>query len=269
MVRKVSVEGSPIKASVVASVALDTVAQELWNNTDEQQPKYTADSLRPRLAAVMTPWVNEGFFADVAVLVEGEGDRAAILAVADYLGYDLEATGFSVIPCMGKPNLDRPLVIFRALGVPTYVLWDSDQEGEDPKPDQNRSLLRLLGRTEEDWPGFVGSDAACFRTDLERTLEAELGKEAWNKHLDDARSAVGLTKKQAKKNPVVIRTVVQTAKLAGQTSPTLEQIVNSLWELRSSTTNKDEAEATPATVQSATTARVDKPAVPVLDTPCA
>ena len=31
----------------------------------------------------MTPWMGEGFFADVVVLVEGEDDRAAILGYAN------------------------------------------------------------------------------------------------------------------------------------------------------------------------------------------
>jgi len=35
--------------------------------------------------------MNEGFFAEVVVLVEGEDDRAAIHAVATLLDYDLES----------------------------------------------------------------------------------------------------------------------------------------------------------------------------------
>ena len=61
----------------------------------------------------MTPWMNEGFFADVAVLVEGEDDRAAILGTAMSLDFDLDRNGIAVIPCMGKNNLDRPMLIFK------------------------------------------------------------------------------------------------------------------------------------------------------------
>jgi len=54
---------------------LADVAEEIQAAGDNQSSKYTTNTLRPRLQAVMTPWVNEGFFADVAVLVEGEDDR--------------------------------------------------------------------------------------------------------------------------------------------------------------------------------------------------
>ena len=53
----------------------------------------------------MTPWMSEGFFADVAVLVEGEDDRAAILGVAKSKGIDLESSGIAVIPAAEKPAL--------------------------------------------------------------------------------------------------------------------------------------------------------------------
>ena len=41
----------------------------------------------------MTPWMNEGFFADVVVLVEGEGDRSVIHATAQADGVDLGRHG--------------------------------------------------------------------------------------------------------------------------------------------------------------------------------
>ena len=41
--------------------------------------------------------MNEGFFADVVVLVEGESDRAWILVAALAKGRDLETEGYAVI----------------------------------------------------------------------------------------------------------------------------------------------------------------------------
>jgi hypothetical protein len=232
LLRKIAVAGKAAKAVSIAAVPLDAIAKELWNNTDKKAPPYSASTLRPRLAAVMTPWVNEGFFAEVVVLVEGEGDRAVLLAVADYLGLDYEAAGVSIVPCMGKPNLDRPLLIFRALGIPVYVMWDSDQGGDDSKPEQNRALLRLLGRKEEDWPSFIDERAACLATNLEKTLAAELGAAVWSEHLTAAAEDTGLSAKQAKKNPIALRSIIAKAKAAGSGSPTLEEIVARVWALR-------------------------------------
>ncbi|MBU0718162.1 MAG: ATP-dependent endonuclease, partial [Planctomycetes bacterium] len=126
------VAGKP-RVTKAVKAELNAVAEEIWIAGGSQGSKYTADTLRPRLQAVMTPWVNEGFFADVAVLVEGEDDRAAILGVAVSMGHNFDSAGISVIPCMGKNNLDRPLVIFRRLGIPVYVIWDGDHGAADAK----------------------------------------------------------------------------------------------------------------------------------------
>ena len=120
VLRKVaSGEGAPKKSRVIQT-NLDEVAEEIWTAVGEPGDCFTGLTLLPRLRAVMTPWMAEGFFADVAVLVEGEDDRAAILGMAECEGHDFEAAGISVIPCGGKTNLDRPLAIFRSLGIPVF-----------------------------------------------------------------------------------------------------------------------------------------------------
>jgi len=232
LVRKDPVPGTSVKASNVGSASLAAVAHELWSKTAPSSPAFTAETLRPRLAAVMTPWVNEGFFADLVVLVEGESDRAALLAVAGQIGYDFDAEGISVVPCMGKPNLDRPLVVFRALGIPTYVMWDSDEGAKDPKPERNRSLLRLLNRKEQDWPDYVDADSACLVGNLERVLEAEIGNVAWNELLLLASSETGLPAEKARKNPLAISEIIRTAYRAGKAFPSLEAVARSIWTMR-------------------------------------
>ena len=75
LLRKADDIGGKPRVTKAVRAELDAVAEEIWVAGGSQGSKYTADTLRPRLQAVMTPWVNEGFFADVAVLVEGEDDR--------------------------------------------------------------------------------------------------------------------------------------------------------------------------------------------------
>jgi len=58
----------------------------------------------PRLTALFEQ-VSEGFFSSVALLVEGEGDRAAIIGAALSTGRDFESLGISVLPCGGKSNV--------------------------------------------------------------------------------------------------------------------------------------------------------------------
>ena len=226
------VEGMP-RITKLTKTALNTVAEELWIAGGKRGDKYTADTLRPRLQAVLTPWVNEGFFADVAVLVEGEDDRAAILGAAKSMGHDFDSGGIAVTPCMGKSNLDRPLVIFRQLGIPIYVMWDSDQGENDTKPDTNRYLLRLLGQAEEDWPSQVMEKHTCFKVKLEATLSDELGKDSFNQLLSEVQNDLGILKRShALKNPVVLERVIARAASNGKTSPTLKSIVEKIIALK-------------------------------------
>jgi len=226
------VEGMP-RITKLTKTTLDAVAEELWIVGGKQGDKYTADTLRPRLLAILTPWLNEGFFADVAVLVEGEDDRAAILGAAKSMGHDFDSGGIAVIPCMGKSNLDRPLVIFRQLGIPIYLMWDSDHGENDAKPDTNRYLLRLLGQAEEDWPSQVMEKHACFKVNLEATLSAELGKESFNQLLSEVQNELGILKRaHALKNPVVLERLIARAASNGKTSPTLKSIVEKIIALK-------------------------------------
>ena len=173
--KELTIDDGPM-ATCVHSTAMEVVAKELEKATGSEV-QFTAESLEARLQAVMTPIVNEGFFADVAVLVEGESDRSAIIGTARAMGRDLDAEGISIIPCGGKTNLDRPLVVFSNLGIPTYVVWDADKGRSDPKPDVNRRLLRMVGREEVDWPSHVDETSACFECDMEHTVRDEINPE--------------------------------------------------------------------------------------------
>jgi len=225
-------EGMP-RITKLTKTTLDAVAEELWIAGGKQEEKYTAGTLRSRLQAILTPWVNEGFFADVAVLVEGEDDRAAILGAAKAMGHDFDSGGIAIVPCMGKSNLDRPLVIFRQLGIPLYLLWDSDHGVKDAKPDTNRYLLRLLGQAEVDWPNQIMEKHACFKVNLETTLSDELGNEFFNQLLSEVQGELGILKRRhALKNPVVLERVIARASSNANSSVTLKSIVEKIIALK-------------------------------------
>lgn len=229
LVRKVDGEATKPRATRVVRTTLDEITNIIWNLSGHPAPRFTPEGMRARLHSIMTPWLNEGFFADVVVLVEGEDDRAAILGVASSNGHDLESEGTAVIPCGGKDSLDRPAVIFRCLKIPTYVLWDGDHGNPRAKPERNRYLLRLVGSTEEDWPAAVSANFACFKRTLEATLREEIGEEVFDRLLAQAQDQFGVSRQdQALKNPSVVRCIVDAARDCGRTSPTLEAIVSAI-----------------------------------------
>ena len=229
VLRKGSSDKSRPRVTKLKKVDIEAVAEELWKADGEIGEKYTATTLRPRLQTIMTPWMNEGFFADTVVLVEGEDDRTAILGVARSMDRDFDQSGISVIPCFGKNNLARPFAIFRQLGIPVYVVWDGDHGRSNAKPEDNRSLLRILQQSEEDWPEFVGATCASFKQDLEKSLENEIGQDLFNELLKEAQVTLGIEKKkQAIKNVSVIQHIVEKAAAQGQTCSSLEQIVTNI-----------------------------------------
>ena len=226
------------KITKLLSAEMDEIAKKLWEINGEKGTRFTSETLRPRLRSIMTPWMNEGFFADVVVLVEGVSDRAAILGAAaamehDLEGHNLDSLGITIIPCYGKNNIDRPYLIFSALNIPTYIIWDGDFKAQNSNPDINRNLLKLLGKTEEDWPDFIGEHATCLKKNLENKLEEEIGKDEFSTILNDIQEELGIPKKEhAMKNPEVIKRIVGKVSENGDNDLFLKSILKEIVNLR-------------------------------------
>jgi len=224
-------EGLP-KQTIIEKTTLDEVAKIIEKADDQPEGTYTGETLKPRLRSLFRPWLNEGFFANKAVLVEGIEDRAAILATAKSRGYDFESLGISVLPCMGKTCLDRPYAIFQSLGIPVYVIWDSDEGGRDAKVEDNHRMLRLLGREIEDWPEIIEDNFACFKQKLMTTFKNEIGNEFFDAKIKECCDYFAIGRwNQAIKNPMVIQHVIEEGKKQGKSSPTLEKIIMKIMSL--------------------------------------
>lgn len=233
LLRKTSHTPDKPKVTRVISTNLDKVAKTIWEADGKPSQQYSGETLLPRLRTIMTPWMSEGFFAEVVVLVEGEDDRAAIIGVATAMGYDLESNGISVIPCGGKSSLDRPATLFRHLGIPVYVIWDGDKDEKNAKPNDNHRLLRLMEQPVEDWPCQVSKQFACFEYNLERTLQDEIGNAEFEQLLQGCQENFCIPeKRQAIKNPVVVTDIIRIAQQHGRRSATLENIVNRILALK-------------------------------------
>lgn len=234
--RKVNQDPNKPKLTVVRSISGDGVARELWEATDPRPASvYTWQTLEPRLISSMTPFMGEGFFADVAVLVEGEDDRAAILGCAKLMGHNLDSLGIAVIPCGGKPSLDRPLVIFRSFGIRCYVVWDGDADESKANPSDNVRLLRLLGVAGEEHPSTQSKQTfACFHDTLESSLRKEIGSALFNEILDACQVEYDIPKKEhALKNPYVYAEVIRRSEDRGANCNILRSIVTNIVERRS------------------------------------
>jgi len=219
------------KETKVKAASMDKIAKTLEEAKGSPKGSYTASSLRARLANLMTPWVNEGFFANVVALVEGESDQCAILEVSRQIGFDFEKAGISVIPIRGKEGLSSPYLIFSEFGIPTYMVFDCGKKDKEERT--NKLLLQLCGCPEEDLPKTsVKNNMACFEDNLEAILKDEIGEELYNQLLKQYTDEFGYSASRGEKNPLVTSKIIEEAYKRGKKIVTLENIVNSLVALK-------------------------------------
>lgn len=227
-------EGAP--RTVVRQTSLESVAKELAAKAKASgtalKRTFTAETLAARLQAVMTPWMNEGFFAGAVVLVEGEADRAVITGYLSARGSRADSMDISVIPCDGKASIDRPALIFQSLGIPVYAVWDCDgnKKPAERGESSNKLLPSLFGHGYEGPCTLVEENFACFEDNMTATLEREFGPpfmETLSKHA----SGLGFKAACAVKNAHVVAKTVSDLEAAGHKSPTLEKMMEMMTDL--------------------------------------
>lgn len=119
---------------------------------DVLKKNVTQFTLMSKLHQELQPHINEMFFTSNLILVEGLEDLAYIKThliltnkYTDYLRY-----GCHIVPCNKKSNLIKPYAVVRALEIPTFLMFDSDSNIEDPQIAtmhiaDNKALLTLNG----------------------------------------------------------------------------------------------------------------------------
>lgn len=228
LARRQLMEG-PQQGKIIVSQVSNTSVCHLLNDTLQLTggDAYTPESLVPRLH-ILDPLVAEGFFATVAVLVEGVGDRAALTAVARARGISFEANGIALLPVGGKLNIARPHAVFTSFGIPVYAVFDSDENlsPQDRHPEANIGIQRLSLEAEPvEFRTFVGSRYASFDTCLELVLAQELGGDL-ETQVQLAQTKYGLPKKRLLKSPVSLGEIITGCFNSGSESPTLNTIVD-------------------------------------------
>lgn len=187
-----------------------------------------------KLAAMLTSSVNEGFFADFVVLVEGDGDRALLQGVARLMDVSLEAHGIVVISVDGKGSLAKPLAIFSRLQIPTFLIWDNDshhtkENDRNTASKLNRDLLTLCSCPPEDWPSGVYDSCAVFNPRLEDVLRNDIAASGiiWQTVEDEVVAITG--DKNIKRHGVVTH-IVQKAAARGCMFATVRPILQKIYE---------------------------------------
>jgi predicted ATP-dependent endonuclease of OLD family len=137
----------------------------------------TEEGMREQYSHAFNPMINEGFFAEKVVVVEGPSEQYSLPIYADCLQYDLNRNNVSVVHSDGKGQMDRLLRVFSGFNIPTYLWFDGDKKnGNKAVTDKTLELLNLLGEPIEKIED-VKTKISDNYTVLEFTFEDMLEKE--------------------------------------------------------------------------------------------
>ena len=234
LVRRAKCNDSFLKHCELRLLDLDVIARNLETAWQKPVNTFSTVSLVPRLH-ILGAELSEGFFATGVVLVEGRSDKAALGAMAKLMNCNFEAAGIAILSAEGKENLDRPLVIFRQLGIPTFVVWDCDTGAKKSSgPATNLALARLChpekNVVEAPSETVVGDCYAHFHVNLEKTIKDEVSEALHSACLKSACEPFGLTPSgDTQKIPEVMYQMLLAAKAQGASPSTLVSLVKAIW----------------------------------------
>lgn len=193
-----------------------------------------------KINQALQPTLNEMFFTQRLVLVEGLEDIAYIVTYLNLLEKAdvFRRLGGHIVAVNGKSELLQPLVIAKHMKIPTYVMFDADSDKPDKNgsrtkhENDNKALLTLLNKNEQDpFPDSTCSEHGftMWHSDIGNIVESEIGKCEWKDFRNQADNQYGNAGRMHK-NSLHIGTSLTFAWQAGKQSPSLIQLCESILE---------------------------------------
>jgi energy-coupling factor transporter ATP-binding protein EcfA2 len=221
----------------------EEIANTISAATGKKPPKPAGLMLKVQQA--LQPELNEMFFTNVLVLVEGLEDVAYISAYMTLSGQlrEFRRLGCHIVPAGGKSELARPIAIAQKLDIPTFVVFDSDghavpQKG-DPDPNGRRSthekdntvILKLCGIAAPDafppstlWRGNL----TMWKTEMGTVVQEDFGEAEWTTIREAVRKNRCIDEGGLNKNSLFIGYSLLAAWEAGKRSPTLQKLCDAI-----------------------------------------
>jgi len=140
------------------------------------------ENFRLRSLPVMNTIMNEGFFADLVVIIEGQSDLGVLWKLQEILGKNWDQSSISMLPARGKGNIIKSKIIFDGLKIPNYVVFDKDISIDR----NNQRLLRLVNFGGIELPTIKIHNKWAYNdhnleSELIRMLTEETYEEIWGK----------------------------------------------------------------------------------------
>jgi hypothetical protein len=187
-----------------------------------------------KIEQALQPSLNEMFFSQVLILVEGQEDFGFVSAYFTLTDRteDYRRLGCHIVPTSGKGRMVEPLAIARILGIPTFVIFDADGddiERRDRRLQHERDNLALLRLCSVASP--IAFPTAIFETPnlivwptrIGTVIREEMGQPEWERYerkVREKRNIVDVP--DLKKNALFIGTVLAEAYQDGKQSTILE-----------------------------------------------
>ncbi|MDQ8184084.1 AAA family ATPase [Pelagicoccus sp. SDUM812002] len=226
----------PQKGQSIPSYSSSNDISTYLNEHRYNKEIHNPSSLRVKINQSLLPHLNEMFFCQFPVFVEGLEDVAFIttaLHIFD-LWDDFHASGCHLISTNGKSHLIHPVAIANKLGIPYFLIFDCDsnQTGdnrEKQKPD-NLTLFSLVGNpTKDAFPaaGYTSTNCIAWPENLGKSVEADFATQDLCNYMQEARKRCGGAG-QLKKNSMFISEWLTLASESGIHSQTLNELCESI-----------------------------------------
>jgi predicted ATP-dependent endonuclease of OLD family len=153
-----------------------------------EKPASAEQGIKAKIFSSLQTELNEMFFSQVAVFVEGPEDRAYLstyLHLMD-LWEEFRKRGCHFVPVNGKSRMVRPVAIARRLGIPTFVMFDTDAaKWTEPRHNEKRkkhekdnvAILSVCGHTgEKPFPDghLYKNDLVAWRTEIGAVFKEDI-----------------------------------------------------------------------------------------------
>ncbi len=224
------------KRSTVSRTSFDRIAGVLGTATGKKIDPPQAQAAR--LQQALQPHMNEMFFANKLVLVEGLEDIAYITTQLMLTGKwsELRRYGCQMIACNGKNHIPEALAIAQEFAIPAFVIFDGDSNVTNGKyrpmhEAENTALLKLLGgKHDEPFPNnpVWGGTYIQWATNLGDTLRGEVNTGLWDVAFGKATDALGKPEGKYGKNSIHIGHHLQELHTLGATPPSLVRMAEAV-----------------------------------------
>jgi hypothetical protein len=234
---------SATKASRIASVKFDEIAAAVSAATGDRVIR--SQGMRAKLQQSLQANLNEMFFTQRLILVEGLEDIAYIIAYLELSGRweEYRRLGCHMIAADGKDKIIQPLAIANAMDIRVIVVFDSDADtygtidlANDPEGKRaarrpmhlrdNTAILKLSGIREPDpFPTttLFTDRVVMWHSEIGDVIAEDIGRKDWARFRQEADQELGQPGGLSK-NGMHIAIALEKAWNAGKRSKNLDDL---------------------------------------------